>query len=117
MTDPRTHHAQSTAVPPTSWPPGVRPISLEGLDHIGVGPNGDLHWDGKPIVVRKGLTLSTFQNIGAVIVGVAAVVAAGAAAVSAYADLQTISATATPRTQALPHQDRVRTVNRAEPKQ
>ncbi len=95
MTDPRTHHAQSTATPPASWPPGIRPISLEGLDHIGVGAGGDLYWDGKPIVVRKGLTLSTLQNAGALIVGLAAVVAAGAAAVSAYADLQTMPAPTT----------------------
>lgn len=65
---------------------------MDGLAHIGVGAGGDLYWDGKPIVVRKGLSLTKLQNAGAVIVGMAAVVAAGAAAVSAYADLQTIPA-------------------------
>ncbi len=90
MTDQRTHHAQSNESTPTGWPNGVRPISLDGLAHIGVGPDGDLHWDGKPVVIRKGIALTTFQNVGAAIVGLSAVVAAGAAAVSAYADLQTI---------------------------
>lgn len=95
MTDQRTHHAQSTESTPTDWPKGVRPISMDGLAHVGVGAEGDLFWDGKPIVVRKGFTLNRLQNAGAIVVGLAAVVAAGAAAVSAYTDLQTIPATPT----------------------
>jgi len=94
MTDQRAHHAQSNESTPPGWPNGVRPISLDGLAHIGVGPDGDLHWDGKPVVVRKGITLTTFQNVGATIVGLSTVVAAGAAAVSAYADLQAMPAAA-----------------------
>jgi hypothetical protein len=97
MTDPRTHHAQSTATPPASWPPGIRPISLEGLDHIGVGLDGDLYWDGKPVVVRKGVSLTGLQKAGALIVGLAAVIGACAAAVSAYADLRSIPAEVTTR--------------------
>lgn len=76
MTDQRAHQAQSTENTPTGWPNGVRPISLDGVAHIGVGAQGDLYWDGKPIVVRKGFTLTGLQNVGAVIVGLAAVVAA-----------------------------------------
>lgn len=97
MTDQRPHHAQSTESTPTGWPNGVRPISLDGLAHIGVGPDGDLYWDGKPVVVRKGVSLTGLQKAGALIVGLAAVIGACAAAVSACADLRSMPAEATTR--------------------
>ena len=97
MTDQRTHHAQSNESTPTGWPNGVRPISLDGLVHIGVGTDGDLYWDGKPVVIRKGVSLTGLQKAGALIVGLAAVIGACAAAVSAYADLRSIPAEVTTR--------------------
>lgn len=43
------HAAQSTAARPADWPEGVRPISADGLSHIGVGNDGSVYWDGKPV--------------------------------------------------------------------
>lgn len=61
MTDNRGHPAQSDSDPKPSWPSGVRPISIDGLDHLGVGDDGSLYWDGKPIVVRRGIDLTWWQ--------------------------------------------------------
>jgi hypothetical protein len=88
MTEPRQHAAQSTAERPKDWPAGVYPISLDGLSHLGVGNDGAVYWDGRPIEVRR--TLTTWQRVGAVTVTASAVVAAFAAAVSAYADLASL---------------------------
>ncbi|WP_230629360.1 hypothetical protein [Sphingomonas sp. Leaf37] len=85
MTELRQHAAQSTAEPPEDWPAGVYPISMGGMSHLGVGNDGAIYWDGKPIEVRR--TLTTWQRVGAVTVTASAVIAAVSAAVSAYADL------------------------------
>lgn len=87
MSDQRKHPAQSNGDTPEGWPRGVRPISVDGLDHIGVGGDGSLYWDGKPIVVQRELTLRFWQRAGVVLVTGSAVVAAGAAVVSAWSDV------------------------------
>lgn len=89
-TDGRQHHAQSTSPGRPGWPAGVRPIAVEGLSHIGVGNDGTLYWDGKPIEVRRSLTLTLAQRVGAVVVAISAVAAAIAAMVSAYADVMSL---------------------------
>ena len=71
---------------PNHWPKGVRPVSLEGLSYLGVGSDGELHWDGKPIAVRKTLDLKPYQIVYAVLTLLVASVGASAAAVSAYVD-------------------------------
>lgn len=63
---------------------------MEGVGSIGVGDDGTLYWEGKPIVVRKTVTLSRFQAAGAVVVALASVAAAVATCVSAYADLASL---------------------------
>ena len=90
MDDGRRHPAQSTGEPHAGWPAGVRPISMDGIDHLGVGDDGTLYWDGKPVEVRKSLTLTTMQKVGALAVAASAIVGAGAAAVSAYAEFMSI---------------------------
>jgi len=90
MDDKRRHTAQSTGEPHQGWPAGVRPISIDGLDHLGVSDDGALYWDGEPIEVRKSLTLTAMQKAGAVAVASSAIVAALAAVVSAYADFVSI---------------------------
>lgn len=72
MTTNSTHPAQSTADGKPGWPEGVRPISMEGLDHVGVGRDGTLYWDGKPIVVRKGIDLTWWQTMIAVVAALGA---------------------------------------------
>ena len=85
--DSRQHAAQSLNDAPAHWPTGVRPISLDGLVLVGVGDDGRLYWDGLPVEVAKTFTLSWWQRLGAVAVSIAAIVAAIAACVSAYADI------------------------------
>ena len=87
MTDGRKHHAQSTADEVEGWPRGVRPISMDGVGMLGVGDDGSLYWEGKPIEVRRSFALSWWQRVGAIVVAGSAVIGAGAAAVSAYADV------------------------------
>ncbi|WP_156404724.1 hypothetical protein [Sphingomonas sp. Root241] len=90
MTGERNHPAQSTAEPLEGWPRDVRPISIDGMDRLGVGDDGSIYWDGKAIEIRRSVTLTVAQKIGAALVTASAVVAAAAAAVSAYADLTSL---------------------------
>jgi hypothetical protein len=83
----RGHYAQAKQEPPKHWPSGVRSISLEGTALIGVDNDGRLHWDGIPVEVARTFTLSWWQRLAAIFVSLSAVIAAGAACVSAYADL------------------------------
>lgn len=56
------------------WPKDVAPISYGDMDRLGVGPDGRLYWDGKPVEVQRRLRFSRLQTVGALIVGLAAVV-------------------------------------------
>jgi hypothetical protein len=47
-------------------------MSFDGADHLGVGDDGTLWWDGKPVVVRRGVSLTWWQT------AIAVVAAAGA---------------------------------------
>ncbi len=49
--------------PPSDWPEGVRGISLEGLNLLGVDEKyNKLHWDGKEVVLRTMFRLATFEK-------------------------------------------------------
>jgi hypothetical protein len=50
-----------------TWPKGVRGISIEEVDLLGVDNNGRLYWDGKPVEVSRRLT--RWQTFGAFVVG------------------------------------------------
>jgi len=89
--DDRKHPAQSTADGEKGWPPGVRPISQDGLGHLGVSDDGTLYWDGRPVEVRRSFSLTWWQTVGAALVTIAAVVSAAAAVVSAWADVCPVS--------------------------
>lgn len=80
------HPAQSTAARPNDWPTGVRPISIDGLSHIGVGNDGSLYWDGRPIQVVRRFDLSFWQKVGAVLTVLAALAAAAGTLASAAAE-------------------------------
>jgi hypothetical protein len=34
---------------PDDWPKGVKPISWNGMNLLGVGPSGGLYWDGRQV--------------------------------------------------------------------
>jgi len=72
------------------WPEGVRPITWDDTTHLGVGNDGRLYWDGKAVEVARTFRLSFWQVAFAALTVLAAVVAAGAAVVSAWADLQAL---------------------------
>ena len=97
------HPAQSTAARPESWPAGVRPISVDGLSHIGVGNDGSLYWDGKPVQVARRFDLSLWQKVGAVLTVMAALTAAGASVASAIADWRNVSCAILTSTEFPPH--------------
>ncbi len=47
---------------PSKWPPGIRQISVEELDALGVDAKGDLYWHGKQVEVVRPLVLSLWQS-------------------------------------------------------
>jgi hypothetical protein len=53
----------STERPPTDWPTGVRPISLEGLSLLGIGPDNRLYWDGQPLKIERTISLDGWQTL------------------------------------------------------
>jgi hypothetical protein len=87
VSDEKGHWAQADAPPFEGAPDGVKPISLEGLNYIGVNNDGDLYWrDTRVMTHKKEFRLSFWQTVGAVFTIIAAIVGAGSAAVSAYVD-------------------------------
>jgi hypothetical protein len=66
----------------TKWPSDVRPISLDGLDHLGVDSRQRLYWDGKR--VKTGLDLTWFQTLLAVVVAASTLLGAFATCVQAW---------------------------------
>lgn len=90
--DQRDHWAQSTADPVPGSPSGVRPISVDALDHLGVDGEGNLYWlDTKILMAKKEFRLSLFQGTLATLTTLAAIVAAAAASFSAFADMKQIA--------------------------
>ena len=64
----------------------MRPISLDGLAHLGVGDDGRIYWDGRQVEVARTFNLTWWQKAGAIAVAASSVVAAAAAVASAIAD-------------------------------
>jgi hypothetical protein len=64
---------------PSTWPKGVRPISIDEVDGIGVDSRGDLYWHGKRVETRTRLALNWRQILYAgFLVAFAGLSAAGA---------------------------------------
>ena len=82
------HPAQSPSRGPDGWPDGVRPVSERGLDRLGVDEEGKLYWQGRPVELKRGISFTKPQTLFGAASLVAAVIAAGATAVSAYSDYQ-----------------------------
>jgi hypothetical protein len=71
--------------PSSSWPEGVRGISIGEVDGIGVNAKGELYWRGKPVEIRRPLDLSRAQKIGAVLVATFTVIGGIGAGVQGWA--------------------------------
>jgi len=89
-TDEAHPYAATARIRRDHWPAGVYTVSLEGLDHLGVGKDGLLYWDGKLVKTTRKITLDTQERVLAWIVAGATVVAAVATALQAYAALATL---------------------------
>ncbi len=66
------------------WPKGVRGISLEGVSLFGLDERHRLYWDGRPVEVRRTLTLTLWQRLAAITTVLAAVITAISAAAVAW---------------------------------
>jgi hypothetical protein len=64
----------STSADNSHWPKGVEGITYSDIGKLGVDRDGRLHWDGKPVEVQRRLRFSRMQTIGAVLVGLAAII-------------------------------------------
>ncbi len=42
----------------STWPKGIRSISYDEVDALGVDPKGELYWQGKPVKIRRPLDLT-----------------------------------------------------------
>jgi len=48
---------------PSTWPQGVRSISLNGLALLGIDDAGLLYWDGQRLEIAKTVSLSWWQTL------------------------------------------------------
>jgi hypothetical protein len=62
--------------PPKDWPPGVVPVSYENIGRMGVGHDGLLYWNGRPVVTHRTIALGRRQRAAAILVALAALAAA-----------------------------------------
>ncbi|GFE76248.1 hypothetical protein [Novosphingobium sp. TCA1] len=72
------------------WPEDVWSIGIDRIDLLGVDEKGNLFWNGQPIEIKRSLSLTWGQRVGAFLIASAAVVGAIAAVVQAYAALQAL---------------------------
>ena len=61
---------------PGHWPTGVTPLTSNGLLLFGLDDRRQLYWNGAPIEVRKLISLTTWQRIGAVLITLSTVAGA-----------------------------------------
>lgn len=69
----------------STWPKGIRSISYDEADALGVDAKGELYWHGKPVEIRRPLDLTWWQNAIAIIVAIATVIAAFGAVAQGFA--------------------------------
>jgi hypothetical protein len=56
-----------------NWPNGVRRISIDQLDRLGIDEKRNrLYWDGEEVVVRSGFFLLPLERVIAIIAAAAA---------------------------------------------
>ena len=69
----------------STWPKGLRSISIEEVDALATDAKGELFWHGKPVEIRRPLDLTQTQSAVAVIVAIATVFAALGAVAQGFA--------------------------------
>ena len=68
--------AFADAETPADWPRDVKPVSFNGLTLFGVDGQRQLYWDGRPVEIKKLLSLTAWQRIGTILVTLSAVAVA-----------------------------------------
>jgi hypothetical protein len=68
-----------------TWPAGVRRISVDELDCIGIDSDGNLYWQGKRVVTSARLDLDWWQTLIPVVIAIATVVGAAGAIAQGWA--------------------------------
>jgi hypothetical protein len=63
----------------------IRSVGVMDLTRLSIDDDGRLYWDGKPVEVRRRLTMSRAQIIGASIIGALVAIAAIGAAIQGVA--------------------------------
>ena len=63
----------SSVKPPPEWDQSLRPISIDGLSLFALDDKGNLYWDGQSVEIRKRVSLTWPQTIGAFLVGLFAI--------------------------------------------
>ncbi len=53
---------------PPEWPKRVRPLSLDGLQLLGIDDSRQLFWDGERVQVERRFVLTFWQKAGAIVV-------------------------------------------------
>ncbi len=72
-------------IDPTTWPKGVRAISLSEANGLGIDKTGRLYWNGKPVeIVGSRLDLTWTQTLIAFAIAIFTFVTAVAMAVQAW---------------------------------
>jgi hypothetical protein len=69
----------------STWPKGIRTISIDEVGALGVDAKGELYWHGKPVEIRRPLDLTWRQKLVAGIVATATVFAALGAVAQGFA--------------------------------
>lgn len=69
-----------------NWPSNVWSIGVDRVDLIGVDEQGELYWNGRRVEVRRGVSLTFWQKVGAIIVAIATICAATGTCITAYTD-------------------------------
>ena len=70
---------------PEDWPDGVRNITIGQISMLGVDNENQLYWDGKPVQIRRRVTLSFWQALGTFLLVVFTVIGGIGAAAQGWA--------------------------------
>jgi len=77
--------SESVAVEPEPIGRNRHPVDMTDLSRLSIDRDGKLYWDGKPVEVRRRITMSRAQIVGASIVAVFIMIGALGAAVQGAA--------------------------------
>jgi hypothetical protein len=68
-------------IDPRTWPEGIRPLTFDE-EGFGIDRNHIIHWNGKPVMMRRQLELRWYELIIATAAALAVVVQASATVLS-----------------------------------